>query len=39
MSERAKFSFDFNSFMTNRESAAELTESRYNLTIGLTLAC
>ena len=38
MSERAKFSFDFNSFMTNRESAAELTESRYNLTIGLTLA-
>lgn len=38
MSERAKFSFDFNSFMTNRESAAELTQSRYNLTIGLTLA-
>ena len=36
MSERGNLSFQ--SFVTNREGAQELTESRYNLLIGLMLA-
>lgn len=38
MSEKAKYSLDFQSFISNRADASELSESRYNLLIGLMLA-